>query len=203
MTTTSAKAPQPLRARIKRQTAIVSRWLHIYLSMVSFAIVLFFAVTGLTLNHPDWFAGQSRTVVRHGLCAPAVLTDKLALVEMLRAREHVHGAVTDYRVEDGQVTVSFKAPGYTADAFVDRATGKYDVTEVASGPVAVLNDLHRGQASGKAWGWVIDLSAVLLALVSLTGIVLMWFVYKKRVSGFLLAGVGLVVVVGIWKWLVP
>ncbi len=28
----------------KRRTAVVSRWLHIYLSMVSFAIVLFFAV---------------------------------------------------------------------------------------------------------------------------------------------------------------
>jgi hypothetical protein len=30
---------------------IVSRWLHIYLSMASFGILFFFAVTGLTLNH--------------------------------------------------------------------------------------------------------------------------------------------------------
>ncbi len=40
---------------------MVSRWLHIYVSMVSFAIVLFFAVTGLTLNHADKFAYQQRT----------------------------------------------------------------------------------------------------------------------------------------------
>lgn len=32
--------------RVERRTAIVSRWLHIYLSMVSFGIVLFFASTG-------------------------------------------------------------------------------------------------------------------------------------------------------------
>ncbi|RZK83430.1 MAG: peptidase, partial [Pedobacter sp.] len=37
-------------SRPKKDIAKVSRWLHIYLSMVSFAIVLFFSVTGLTLN---------------------------------------------------------------------------------------------------------------------------------------------------------
>ncbi len=192
-----------LRVRLRRQTAIVSRWLHIYLSMVSFAVVLFFAVTGLTLNHPEWFQGQSRTVVKHGALPVGVLGDRAAVVDLLRAREAVHGAVTDYRVEDGQVQVSTKAPGYTADAFVDRATGKYDLTVVSSGWVAALNDLHRGQASGRAWGWVIDASAVVLTLVSVTGIVLMWFIYKKRVSGFLAAVAGILLVLGIWKWLVP
>ena len=193
----------PLRARLRRQTAIVARWLHIYLSMASFAVVLFFAATGLTLNHPDWFAGAGKTVVRHGSLPTGVLGDKSAVVDLLRAREGVHGAVTDYRVDDGQVQVSARAAGYTADVFVDRATGKYDVTVVESGLVAALNDLHRGHEMGKAWGWVIDVSAGLLVFVSLTGITLMWFVYKKRVSGLVLAGGGLLVVVGVWRWLVP
>ena len=171
--------------------------------MVSFGVVLFFAATGLTLNHPSWFQGQQRTVVRHGALPLGVLGDQAAVVDLLRAREGVHGAVTDYRVDDGQVQVSTKAPGYTADAFIDRGTGKYDVTVVSSGLVAVLNDLHRGQAAGKAWGWVIDASAVGLALVSLTGMTLMWFVYKRRVSGFVGAVAGVVVAVGIWRWLVP
>ena len=29
------------------------RWLHIYLSMFGLAAVLFFSVTGITLNHPN------------------------------------------------------------------------------------------------------------------------------------------------------
>ena len=29
--------------------------------MVSFVILFFFAVTGLTLNHQDWFARQQKT----------------------------------------------------------------------------------------------------------------------------------------------
>src|SRR6478735_376946 len=44
----------------KRNTAALSRWLHIYLSMVSFAILFFFAATGLTLNHLEWFGDQQQ-----------------------------------------------------------------------------------------------------------------------------------------------
>ena len=43
------------------------RWLHIYLSVFSLAAILFFSVTGITLNHPDWFyAGVERRVEGEG-----------------------------------------------------------------------------------------------------------------------------------------
>jgi uncharacterized protein len=45
----------------KRQIMILSRWLHIYLSMASFGILFFFAITGLTLNHVEWFTRQQHT----------------------------------------------------------------------------------------------------------------------------------------------
>lgn len=178
--------------------------------MVSFAVVLFFAVTGLTLNHPDWFAAQQRTSVRHGIADRALFqnarsgdSDQLALVEMLRAREHMRGAVSEVRVDDAQIQVSARAPGYTADVFLDRTTGKYDITEVSSGFVAVINDLHKGRDAGKVWGWLIDASAILLTLVSLTGLVLIWFVHKRRLAGLLLALVGAAIVFGIYRIFVP
>lgn len=199
-----------MRVRVRKATAVSARWLHIYLSMVSFAVVLFFSATGLTLNHPDWFAKQSRTIEAHGAIAAKMLhtndadgADKLGIVEYLRAHDHVTGAVSDFRVDDSQVSVSFKAPGYTADAFVDRETGKYDLTVVKSGFVAVMNDLHKGRDAGKVWAAVIDVSAVLLVLVSLTGLVLIWFVYKRRMSGLILAAVGTLVVVMLYKMFVP
>ena len=174
--------------------------------MGSFALVLFFAATGLTLNHPDWFATRQTTAQRHGIADKAMLrttdadgADKLGLVETLRTREHVHGTVSDVRVDDEQITVSFRSPGYTADAFIDRDTGKYDLTEVNNGIVAVLNDLHKGRDAGKVWSWVIDVSAVLLVLVSLTGLVLIWFVYKRRTSGLVLAGLAAAICMAMWK----
>ena len=208
--TKTKRPPLPLRVRLRKQTASLTRFLHVYLSMVSFAVVFFFAATGLTLNHPDWFAGQQRTVVSHGVADAALIKtdsageiDKLGLVEMLRTREHMRGAVSDVRVDDSQVSISLRAPGYTADAFIDRATGKYDVTAVSSGFVAVVNDLHKGRDTGKTWGWLIDASAILLVLVSLTGLLLIWFVYKRRVAGLVLASMGTAIVLAMYYWLVP
>lgn len=43
----------------KKRTATFSRWLHIYLSLFCFLVVLFFAVTGITLNHAEWFDGKA------------------------------------------------------------------------------------------------------------------------------------------------
>jgi len=177
--------------------AVVARWLHIYLSMVSFAIVLFFAVTGLTLNHTEWFANSEKTLRFTGqmphewLRAPHNAEPaKLEIVEHLRSVNKLHGAVSDFRVEDNQISVSFKAPGYTADAFIDRDSNRYDVIEVRNGFIAVINDLHKGRDAGKVWSGLIDASAILLTLVSLSGLLLLFFIYKRRTSGLVLAAAG-------------
>ena len=180
--------------------------------MVSFAIVLFFAVTGITLNHQDWFNGEPKTTVFHGQAQAKMLgdrsaqgdagVDKLGLVEMLRA-QGIHGAVSDFRVDDSQIEISFKAPGYSADAFIDRGTGKYDLTETRNGFVAIINDLHKGRDSGKTWSIFIDVSAVLLTLVSATGLLLLWFIHKRRLAGFLLAIGGGVASILLYRLFVP
>jgi uncharacterized protein len=179
----------------KRQLMILSRWLHIYLSMASFGILFFFAVTGFTLNHADRFAKQQRTIQIRGTMDPKFLdmdVARLEVVEHLRNQHGIHGAVKDFRVADSDCSVSFKAPGYAADVFIDRATGHYELTETRMGVIAVLNDLHKGRDSGKAWATVIDISAVLMTAVSLTGLILIFFLQKKRLSGLLVACAGAV-----------
>ena len=175
------------------------RWLHIYLSMVSFAIVFFFAVTGLTLNHTDWFSHQQRTAQFKGNVeskwikasdAGDAAVDKLSIVEHLRRAHGIKGALSDFRLDETQASVSFKGPGYAADAFINRETGEYELTETRNGFVAVMNDLHKGRDSGRVWAWLIDGSAIFMTLVSLTGMVLIWFVKRRRFSGLLLAVIG-------------
>lgn len=202
------RAPQPRLARVRRQTAIVTRWLHIYLSMVSFAVVLFFAVTGLTLNHAEALSHGEKVTELHGTLSaqemvPRDSPDKLAIVEHIRTAHGIHGAVADMRVEDDTISFSFRGPGYSADTTVDRAARTYQVTETRAGFVAVINDLHKGRDTGKAWGWVIDVSAVLLTLVSVTGLVLIFFVYKRRLSGLILAAAATLVCVLLYKLYVP
>jgi hypothetical protein len=179
----------------KRQMMILSRWLHIYLSMASFGILFFFAVTGLTLNHAEWFTKQQHTVQNRGTMDRKYLGKdlaKLEIVEHLRTTHGIRGAVKDVHVEDTDCSIAFKGPGYSADVLIDRATGRYELTETRMGLFAVMNDLHKGRDTGKAWAVIIDLSAVLMTLVSLTGLLLIFFLQKKRTSGLLAAVAGIV-----------
>ena len=182
----------------KRRTATVARWLHVYLSMASFGILFFFAVTGLTLNHVDWFADQQRTVQAKGavnaewLKAPDV--QKLEVVEQLRKAHAIKAALGDFRIDDAQCSVSFRGPGYSADVLVDRRTGQYELTETRNGWGAVINDLHKGRDSGHVWSLMIDLSAILMTLVSITGMALIFFLPKRRTSGLVALAIGALVV---------
>jgi hypothetical protein len=129
--------------------------------------------------------------------------DKLAIVEHLRQAHSIKGALSDFRLDESEAAVSFKGPGYAADAFINRETGEYELTETRSGLVAALNDLHKGRDTGREWSWLIDASAVLMTLVSLTGLVLIWFVKRRRLSGLMLAGACGVACYLIYLFLIP
>lgn len=110
----------------RRKLASVSRWLHIYLSMFSFAVLLFFAVTGLTLNHQSWFEGQERTTEFRGTVDRKWLAgdvSKLEIVEYLRQKHRITGALHDFRVDDTQCSVSFKGAGLCRRCFHRPANG--------------------------------------------------------------------------------
>ncbi len=199
----------------QRQVASVSRWLHIYLSMVSFGILLFFAVTGITLNHPDWFFDESQSAVEHsGSVEMSWLgemdeegsrqkVNKLAIVEHLRSTHKIKGALKEFMADEFQCIVSFKGPGYSADAFIDAETGTYSMEEMKLGFVPVINDLHKGRDTGKTWSWVIDLSALLMVLVSVSGLVLILFIKRRRTAGLMFLVIGSIVSYLIYHFFVP
>ena len=191
----------------KRRTAHWSRWLHTYLSMVSFTILLFFAITGLTLNHQSALTGIPRPKVFTGSLAAALLKTPAAhqqeIITMLRARHGIKADLSDFRIDDDQVQISFKGPGYSADGFADRRSGKYELNENRLGLVAIINDLHKGRDTGKVWSGVIDISAILMVLVSLSGLVLIFFLQKKLRSGLVALAIGTVLCYVVYQVWVP
>ena len=192
--------------KLYSRLAAVARWLHVYLSMFGFAALLLFSITGLTLNHPDWFSGESRRTLAGEMqlswLAPGDATPaRLEIVEHLRSAHGISGAVSDFTVDERECLVAFKGPGYAADVFIDRTTGTYDGTEIRHGTIAVLNDLHKGRHTGSTWSWVIDLAAIGMVLISLTGFVLLFFIRRRRRSGLLIALIGLIAVAAL-AWLV-
>src|SRR5262245_30147080 len=47
------------------QFAAAVRWLHIYVSLLGFTALVFFAITGVTLNHPTWFGIDAHRTTDH------------------------------------------------------------------------------------------------------------------------------------------
>ncbi len=199
-------AAKPARLARKRRMAALFRWLHIYLSMLSFGLVFFFALTGLTLNHADKFGDQTQTKQDKGALdlrwvkTPDTMNiARLDIVEYFRNKYGIRAALSDFRIDDSQIGVSFKGPGFAADAFINRDNGAYELTRTSAGFVGVINDLHKGRDTGKRWSLLIDISAVLLTLVSLTGMVLLLYLKKKRLNGLIIAALGLLLVYIVYK----
>lgn len=165
-----------------------ARWLHVYISTATLLLVLFFSITGITLNHPDWlFGSQEITQDIEGTLPAAWLNngepDWLFIAETLRSEHDLSGRVSDHRNDEFEASISFSGPGYSADGFIDMETGSYTLYASAQGFVAVMNDLHKGRNTGAAWKWIIDLSAIFLIIISITGLALLLILKKLRKNG--------------------
>lgn len=187
------------------------RWVHIYLSMISLAAILFFSITGLTLNHPDWFFSEN-TVRLEGQLDSAWLNlkvpnpegwdendfghqiDKLKVAEYLRAEHRLSGRVTDFLAFSDDCELTFQGPGYAATARIVRADGKYELNVTQNDLVSVMNDFHKGRNTGKVWSLVIDVSAILATIVSLSGFALVFYLRLNRRLRIVVSLVGLVLV---------
>lgn len=183
-----------------------SRTLHIYLSLLGLVLVVFFAVTGFFLNHPDWFAlDRVSTRTEAGTLAPAILNepDKLAVVEKLRAGLGARGALDSFDVQDDELRVVFKAPGRRDEAVIKRQDGQTEMTHETRGVLARLSELHRGDDAGPAWRLVIDAVAILILISAGTGVTLWLLVPKWRAWGVAAIVVCIAVTLAIYLMLVP
>jgi hypothetical protein len=205
------------KKRAYRWLAATLRWMHIYVSMLGLAVILFFSATGFTLNHPTWFF---RETIQNfsGELAPKWLdtgaipppgwdesdfgfaVSKLEVVESLRSRHSLRGSVSSFLTFEDECEVGFEGPGYVATAKIDRKSGRYSVDVVTTDFISVLNDLHKGRHSGRAWSVFIDLCALVGIAASLSGFGLIFFIKLRRNSGLILALVGLFVLCGLSFW---
>ncbi len=81
-----------------------TRWVHLYLSMFSFAALFFFALTGITLNHPSWTENRQKVETLKGYVDPAWITgtdtasvQKSLIVDYIRNQHNLRGNLTEFR----------------------------------------------------------------------------------------------------------
>ena len=129
--------------------------------------------------------------------------DKLEVAEFLHAEHRLKGNVVEFEIDELEFFIVFKGPGYAADVFISRDNGRYSIAETTTSAMAVLNDPHKGRDSGKASLWLIDISAVVMLLMSISRFVLLLYIKKRRNPGLLAACSGTVALVVFWWVWVP
>ena len=207
----STTLEEPVDARPDRRrsrSASTQRWsrlIHTYASMIALLLVLFFGFTGITANHPEWtFGDQPTTTSKSGTMDFAVAsdgtTDYLKVSEFLRDTYGISADVSDYGTTGTQGSISYRAPGYAADATFDTETGAYRITIEQQGLVGVMNDLHKGRDADSSWKWAIDVSGAFLVLIALTGLVLQFTLKRRRRSALIIAGAGAVIALVLIWW---
>lgn len=211
-------SPKNAKGGFLRWNALI-RWLHLYVSMIGFASMIFFAFTGITLNHPTWFGGETgRNSTLKGKLDTRLLqqassnasddgdesgVDRLEVAETLRLQHHLRGRVSEFRVDADECLVAFKGPGYSADAFIDRTNGNYEISLTEHGMLSKWNDLHKGRDCGIPWSVIIDLSALIMIVSGTTGFAMLLFMKKKRASGIWTTLAGTVLFIALCALLVP
>lgn len=185
----------------------IVRTLHIYTSMLMLLIMLFFTVTGLTLNHREWLPDAPPAEISE-LELPAGLqafdkwqSNPMAQADQVRSwlsREHaVYGNQVSYNWQEDEqlLLIDVKRPGGYSLVEVLPEEGIAVLENQAYGATAVLNDLHMGRYSGSVWRAFIDFSALLMLLFTLTGLWLVLPQKKRRHRLLMISGLGGVVMV--------
>lgn len=161
--------------RINKSFLAFSRLIHIYVSMALLTLMIFFSITGITLNHPEWFASNKATVTDADFIAPVeLLTPKNEgqLLNFLIQGDHLNGNRLSIEREDSELFITDKGPGTYLSLTIVTDTGEAYKEATDYGYWALFNDLHKGRNSGEFWRFIIDLSAVLMIVFSLTGFIL-------------------------------
>ncbi|MDO3382224.1 PepSY-associated TM helix domain-containing protein [Gilvimarinus algae] len=195
----------------KSQWARWSRTLHWTSSALGLVSLLFFSITGITLNHPEWFKAD-----RHTETATLTLeaeaferwqsaSESTQLQQLLSVINDEFGLGVPRQIDRDEVEwfFDYPRPGGVASVVFDVESGEIFYESTSDGAVSLINDLHKGRHSGFAWKLFIDVAALLGIFMSITGIFLLVVYAGKRTSTWPLVGLGLVIPLALYLWLVP
>ena len=198
-----AAKPRPNNARRVFWLKQLREW-HWISSAICLIGLIGFAATGITLNHAAQITTKPVTqthtahlpmsalpTLKATPSGPAPLPAPVSrwIAEALKVDTAGHPG--DW--SEDEVYVSLPRPGGDASVTVDRATGDVSYEKTTRGPIALLNDLHKGRNTGPVWAWFIDIFAVACLVFAVTGLFLLYLLSATRKITWPLVGLGLAI----------
>jgi hypothetical protein len=191
----STKTTSPclsLKLRFYRQCRL---W-HGYLSAFAFAALLFFAATGVLLNHPKWFAANEPRSPPIMLTLTSWQLQELRkaeapaemLTKMVAERTTLYGEYNDGESAMDQIFVRLRGARGASDIRANLQDGSVVVMSERATTMGLLNALHRGEQAGTAWRTFIDIAAGVLIVLSLVGYTILFSMGARLKTALLITG---------------
>lgn len=179
------------------------------MSTTLFTLLIFFSVTGITLNHLDWvstssepelYESQIPTRLIHNFTPP--VTD--SLLNWFATKHNLNVASNiEWDEESLEVLLDYQYPAGFAYVVVDTDTGNYSIDYQKGSFWQIVNDLHKGRHAGTTWSWLIDISAFFMVFFSITGLIILWQNRPKRRVGIVLTLLGTITPYLLFLFAVP
>ncbi len=198
-----------------RKIFTYARLIHIYVSTLLFGLLVFFCISGITLNH-RWYGSNN-----HNSFQETPLTDRLYNEWALNQSESWtpnlnrinHYFMDSYRFPPAhnieidpstwEIILDFNVPAGYATAIISEPEKRISLETERGGTLAMINDLHKGRYSGAVWFWLLDVSAALITLFAITGIIILFQGKKNKKIGVFLSVLGILTPVFLFLIFVP
>jgi hypothetical protein len=204
------KARKPRSARAIAFYSQCRAW-HGYISAFAFLTLIFFAASGILLNHPDWLTsdgGEPRTATASISAADIGQAQKAAdpgaaLGQLVAEKMRLVGAFSSADLEGDQAILRYEGVKGSSDVTLDLRSGAAHARLKPADPVTMLDDLHRGKNAGPVWQTFIDLSGALILILSLVGYVLFFAMRFRLRTAMVLTGLSIAGLASLFLFFVP
>ena len=166
--------------QINKNTLSVARLLHVYVSMALLTLLLFFSVTGITLNHPEWFSENHADITEASYNIELTLLENppLSPQQLVKVTEEIEKklslSLNNAAIESmsDELFFSIKKAGENIAITLDLTNGELFLEHTDYGWWALVNDLHKGRNTSTLWSWIIDITSVLCIVFAISGFIL-------------------------------
>lgn len=208
----TAKPAKPTRPKFNKGAFYrTCRMLHAYLSAAAFVMLMFFALSGLLLNHPQWFspARSDSAPVIVELDADR-LSEALAaevpgavMARLIRDEVPVIGAFQSAEIDEYEAFLRFSGVKGATDVFIDLETREAEIETSKANVTSIIHDLHRGKDAGVFWKRLIDATAILILAMSVAGLILFFSLRFRLATSLKIMGGTLGAFILIFLFLTP
>ena len=193
----------------KQSINALMRDIHIFSAMLVLLLMLFFAVSGFFLAHPD-LSGNDSDAIQQDVTPPSWITQTkqwperytqhgLKLMLWLDEQHNIRGV--DYEFEwdefENLLIISLQSPGGNTIVEYFKEENRIAIEQSEFSFLDMLNNVHRAKHTSTLWKYLSDISAIIMVLFCLSGL---WLALihkstRRTSSQWFIAGSGICVFV--------